>query len=225
MRRLGTLVIALLLATAAAAGAGDKIKWSKSKKLEYVSADEAPASLSDDQYKVGLRYTVSWQPYTNPYIYSFDVTYYSWELFAAGINVRRNLGRCVGEEYDKEVKTECNLHRKYLTFDVVMVVKHQSFYDESGEGYWKFCLLCEGEEREPINVRYFAYPPDSWYFCGYIIQFIPSRWLHYTHAFKAVFENPNWNEAEKRAEPPRSIKLVVSGEEATRGFEWRFKEE
>ncbi len=225
MRRLLTLLIALLLATAAAAGTGDKIKWSKSKKIEYVSPDEDPSCLSDDCHKVGLRYTVSWQPYTEPYIYSVDVTYYSWELFAAGINVRRNLGQCVGEDYEKEVKTERNLHRKYLNFDVVMVIKSQSFYDESGEGYWKFCLLCAGEEREPINVRYFAYPPDSWYFGGYIIQFVPPRWLHYTHAFKVIFENPDWNEAEKRAEHPRSIKLVVSGEEAARGFEWRFKED
>jgi hypothetical protein len=225
MWKLVALLAVFMLAAAAAAGAGDKIKWSKSKKIEYVSPDEDSSSLSDDCHNVGLRYTVSWQPYTEPYIYSVDVTYYSWELFAAGINVRRNLGQCVGEDYETEVNTERNLHRKYLTFDVVMVIKSQSFYDESGKGYWKFYLMCGDEELEPINVQYFAYPPDSWYFGGYMIQFVPSRWLHYTHAFKAIFENPYWNEAEKRAEPPPSLKLVVSGEEATRGFEWRFKED
>ncbi len=225
MRRLGTLLTVLLLATAAAAGAGDSVKWSKSKKLEYVSAEEDPAGLSDDRYKVGLRYTVSWQPYTHNQIYSVDVTYYSWELFAAGVNVRRNLDQCVGAAYEKKVTKERTLHRKYLTFDVVIVVRHGSFYDESGEGYWRFYLLYEGEELEPINVQYSACAPDSWYFPPYVIQFIPAHYLHYTHAFKAVFENPFWNQAEKKAEPPPYIKLVVSGEEATRGFEWRFKQD
>ena|GEM_PF-3247643 len=225
MRRLGTLLTALLLATAAAAGAGDNIKWERSKKLEYVSPEEDPAGLSDDRYKVGLRYTVSWHPYTHNQIYSVDVTYYSWELFAAGINVRRNLGQCTGAAYEKKVATERTLHCKYLTFDVVIVVRHRSFYYESGEGYWRFYLLHEGEELEPINVQYSACPPDSWYFHPYFIQFIPADCLHYTHAFKAVFENPCWNRAEKKAKAPPYIKVVVAGEEATRGFEWRFKQD
>ncbi len=39
--------------------------------------------------------------------------------------------------------------------------------------------------------------------------------------FKIVFDNP-YAEAERS---PSSLKLVVAGEKATRGFEWRFKQD
>lgn len=230
MRTLGALFLALLLATAAAAGAGYSIKWSKSKKIAYVSPDEDPARFDGNLSDYFERYTITWGPYTNNEIDFMTATYQAWPYFASFISRRLRMGEISSEVYEQAVRKERGLHKKYLTFTVTMKIKYEGFWEIATVEYWRFYIPTGNGEVEPIAVkRVELIGGDAITGISEIADYSPVQHKLYLYGgprttertFKVVFDNP-YADGERF---PSSLKLVVASEKATRGFEWRFKEE
>ncbi len=229
MRKVATLLAVFLLATAAAAGAGDNVNWSKSKKIEYVSPDEDPAQfdkLFSDYFE---RYTITWGPYTNNEIDFITATYQAWPYFASYANQRLRMGQVSTQTYEEGVRKEREFQKKHLTFTVTMNIKYEGFWETATADYWRFYVPTESGDVEPKDIkRVELINPDAITGVSVIGDYSPiqHKLCFYggprvnERTFKIVFDNP-YAEAESF---PSTLKLVVASDKVAHGFEWEFKE-
>jgi hypothetical protein len=224
------VITILPLATAAAAGAGDKIKWSKSKKIEYISPDEDPAQFDKLYTDYFERYTITWGPYTNNEIDFMTATYQAWPYFASYANKRLRMGQVSTQTYEEGVRKEREFQKKHLTFTVTMKIKYDSFWETATADYWRFYIPVESGDVEPKDVnRVELLNPDAITGVSVIEDYSPIQHKLCLYGgprvnertFKIVFENP-YADAEHF---PSTLKLIVASDKVTRGFEWRFKED
>jgi hypothetical protein len=220
VRRLIALFIALLLATAAAAGAGDDIKWCKSKKITYYSPATNPSQFGKNTTHIAKKYRLTWSPYFNNNLDHIAVRWSGWEWFATKLNSALEHGNLPLKEYEKGIAEGRGKREKYLIFEVTVAAKTEEFYKLATEDYWEFRIITGEGELKPIGVegkgalrgKTFASEIGSVGASTYITDKL------YCNDFTVYFENPY------KDTTPETLKFVISGEEIKRGFEWRFKE-
>lgn len=238
MRRPVTVLTALLLATAAAAGAGDNIKWVRSALIPCFPLD-ADVRASEDEFAAVLaRYTLSWESArSNAAIGHVAALLYGWEVHCARLRseaAEKQIPAFVVQAKAEEART---LFENVLVFFVAVAARDEADANLADPSRWEIYLLCNGTPQNPA----FIGEPDA-AFRDITVRPIslqtaprtPGGAASKTHPppgnvetdenaayraiYKVAFDNP-WGDA-----PRGSVKLVVAGEKARRGFEWRFRE-
>lgn len=222
MRNLVAVMTVLTIAAAGAVGAGDDIKWSKSKKIEYVSTDDDPAPFDKTAEDYINKYYVSWAPYTNNLIDRIQIYYYGWDFLCGKLNYQLRTGEITAAEYESEVRKQRKLCRKYLKFEIRIRFKNEDFYERADEDYWRMYVRGPGGEREVISCE--AESALEGELQTYIVGstsvgMVPAGDYYFERYFTVMFENP-YADIEG---PPPSLQLVMECDECRRGFEWRFK--
>jgi hypothetical protein len=229
-RRSITLLTALLLATALAAGAGDN-KWSKSGELEYFPLTNTFRDVKIKEDKAQDKYTVSWYPLTrmNP-VEFIDVTYISWELYCAALKTRTLEGKILETKADIINAEARESFLDLALFTVAVSVNDSSLDDLLLPENWTAVAEVEGEFVETtVSGRYSVIPMATLYIFAMrntttISESIGEYWfirepIPQVTTFFVSFKPPeNW-------EPCKGMKLILSSKDVARGFEWRFKED
>ncbi len=239
MRRLGTLLTALLLATAAAAGAGDNIKWERSGLIPCFTLD-VDVTSSDDEFAAVLeRYTLSWDSARrNAAVGHFGALFYGWEVHCARLRrdaARKQIPAFVLKAKAEEARTQ---FESLLIFFVAVAARDEADANLADPSRWEISLLWNGAKQNPAFLgeldaafRDITVTPISLVTAPGTFGDAesknppPADYLELEGAaahrkiYKAAFDNP-WKGA-----PRGSLKLVITGERFRRGFEWRFKEE
>jgi hypothetical protein len=239
MRRSVTLLIALLLATAAAAGAGDNVKWERSALIPCFTLDADVASSDDESAAVLQRYTLSWDSARrNAAVGHVGALFYGWEVHCA--RLRREAAQKQIPDFVLQAKAEeaRALFERLLFFFVTVAVRDEADANLADPSRWEIYLLRDGVKQNPT----FLGEPDA-AFRDITVRPISVRTAPgtlgdpvnktpppagtretdetaaYRKIYKVAFDNP-WEDA-----PRGSMKLVITGEKFRRGFEWRFVEE
>ncbi len=232
MRRLGTLVIALLLATAAAAGAGDNIKWERSPKLKHFPLSGDPGSVPCGIEETVSRYLITWAPAWRQELDHIEVLFYSWELHCS--RLKSGLASRKMEASAVKIKTEQarNVFKNLLIFYVTVSAKSEEYADLADESLWNVYLERDGQKQEPI---FFKINEDSSLDLT-LLRIHETRHFNladfgewtlidkvetekfYRKTYRIAFENPYGDS------PRDNVRLVIACDKARRGFEWRFKE-
>jgi hypothetical protein len=238
VRRLVTVLTALLLATALAAGAGDNVKWVRSALLPCFSVDADVAASDDDFAAVLARYTLGWKSSRrNAAIGHVAALFYGWEVYCA--RLRREAAEKGAPAYVVQAKAEeeRKLFARALVFFVAVAARDEADANLADPSRWEIYLLWDGARQNP---NFLGEPEAA--LRDIIVRPISTHDAHgtpggaraktrpppadldagengaYRKIYKVAFDNP-WGEA-----PRGSVKLVVACEKARRGFEWRFKE-
>ena len=239
MRRCVRLLITPLLAAAAAAGAGDDIKWERSAPIPCFALD-ADVSASDDEFASVLeRYVLSWDSARrNAAVGHVGAVFYGWEVHCA--RLRRDAAAKQIPAFALRTKAEKarEVFGRLLIFFVAVAARYKPDANLTDPSRWEVYLVCDGErlnptflgepdaalrdiEVVPISVRTAPGTLD-----GAAGQYRPPAGnletpgnSIYRKIYKVAFDNP-WGAA-----PRGSVELVIASEKARRGFEWRFKEE
>ncbi len=229
----------LPLATAAAAGAGDNVKWTRSAQLPCVALDVDAVAGNDDCAAVLARYTVSWKSSRrNAAIGHVVALFYGWEVYCARLRkdaAEKDISAFVVQAKAEEAR---KLFAKALVFFVAVAARDEADANLADPSRWEIYLLVDGARQMPTYLG----EPDA-AFRDIIVRPISLHDAHgtpggapakprpppgefdadengaYRRIYKVAFDNP-WGDA-----PRGSVKLVVAGEKARRGFEWRFKED
>ena len=214
------MFIALPLATALAAGAGDDIKWSKSKGITYYPASVDPSQLGSSTTHIADKYRLTWSPYFNKDLDHIAVRWSSWEWHATRLNSALDHSNLPPKEYEKGIAEGREKRDKFLIFEVTVAAKTEDFYHLATEDYWTFKLKTGEGELEPYGVegkgalrgKTFTSEVGSAGASTYIAEKL------YCNDFTVYFENPY------KDITPEALKFVIAGGDIKRGFEWRFKE-
>ncbi len=239
MRRFVTVITTLPLATAAAAGAGDDVRWEQSAPLPCVALDVDAVANKEECAAVLARYTLSWKSSRrNAAIGHVGALFYGWEVHCARLRseaaekgVPAFVVRAKAEEARK-------LFERALVFFVAVAARDEADANLADPSRWEIYLLVNGAKQNPA----FLGEPDA-AFRDIVVRPISRHDAHgtpggarsktrpppadldaaengaYRAIYKVAFDNP-WGDA-----PRGSVKLVVACEKARRGFEWRFAEE
>jgi len=210
----------LLLAAAAAAEAGGKIKWEKSKEITYYPPATEPGEFGHDTTHIADKYRLAWSPYFNNDLDHILVRWSSWEWVATRNNSALEYGNLPRAEYDKVIAEERALREKYFIFQVTVAAKTEKFYREATAEYWEFRLLTEEGEVEPFGVQGKGSLSGKGFTTtlGAVSSDTIITDKLYENSFTVYFERP----AEDVA--ATGLKFVIRGGDINRGFEWRFKE-
>ena len=238
MRGLFKLLSVLLLATAAAAGAGDDVK-ERSASIPCLALD-ADVAASDDEFAAVLkRYVLRWDSLRrNAPIGHVGAVFYGWEVHCA--RLRRDAAAKQIPAFALRTKAEeaRKVFGRLLIFFVAVAARYEPDANLADPSRWEVYLLYNGERRNPN----FLGEPDAAFRDIKVVPISlqtapgtldgaagktrpPAGNLEtfgnpiYRKIYKVAFDNP-WGAA-----PRGSVKLVVAGEKCRRGFEWRFKEE
>ena len=220
----------LLLATAAAAGAGGN-KWSKSKELAYFPLTNTFRDVKIKEDKAQDKYTVSWYPLTrmNP-VEFIDVTYISWELYCAALKTRILEGEVLETNADKINAEARESFVNLALFTVAVSVNDSSLEDLLLPENWTAVAEVEGQFVETtVSGRYSVIPKATLSIfamrhettlSGYRGEywFIREPIPQVTTFFVSFKPPENWD-------PCNGMKLILSSKDVARGFEWRFEEE
>jgi hypothetical protein len=239
VRRSITLIAILPLATAAAAGAGDNVKWVRSALLPCFSVDADVAASDDDFAAAFERYALSWDSARRgAAVGHVGALFYGWEVHCA--RLRRNAARKQMPAFALRAKAEeaRPLFEKLLFFFVAVAARDEADANLADPSRWEVYLIFDGAKQRPT---YLGEPDAS--FRDITVMPIslhaapgtPGERAHKRppppgnleadengacrKIYKVAFDNP-WGGA-----PGGSVKLVIAGEKARRGFEWRFEEE
>ena len=239
MRRSIKVLTILLLATAAAAGAGDNVKWERSALMPCFTLDVDVAASDDELTAVLERYTLSWDSARrNAPVGHVGALFYGWEVHCARLRkdaAREQIPAVVLE--DKAEKARA-LFENVLVFFVAVGVRDEAAANLADPSRWEVYLLRGGVKQNPtylgepdaafrdITVRPISLGTAGGTF-GDAANKKPLRAdtrdadeiAAYRKIYKVAFDNP-WGDA-----PRGSVKLIIAGEKFRRGFEWRFKEE
>ncbi len=239
MRRLLTLLTALPLATAAAAGAGDNVKWTRSAPLPCVALDADVAASDDECAAVLARYTLSWESARRgAAIGHVGALFYGWKVHCA--RLRRDAARKQVPAFVLQAKVEeaRKLFERALVFFVAVAARDEADANLADPSRWEIYLIFDGAKQRPTYLgepdaafRDITVEPISLHGApgtpgerGYKRPPPPGNVEPGENAacrkiYKVAFDNP-WGDA-----PRGSVKLVIAGEKCQRGFEWRFEEE
>jgi len=221
MRRSVTLLTALLLATAAAAGAGDNIKWKRSKKLKTVPPTFDVSEFGSDVELMGRAYMLDWAPYADRNIDFVHATYYGWEVYAVTMNNDVRKRALTKEGLPAKAEAARRDFEDYVLFLVKIRIKNEEFYETTGDQYWKFYSPTSNGDVEPARIDCNSYKKSitAAIVFGAPAVSAPGPDYRWYREYKVYFDKA------ALGEEPETRKLVVTGGEINRGFEWRFKEE
>ncbi|MEE8640585.1 MAG: hypothetical protein V3T41_09275 [bacterium] len=221
MRRLVTVLTALLLATAAAAGAGDNIKWKRAKNLEYASPDEPLGGFTEDFDKIVERNTLKWLASHGSDFNYIRATYVDWRLFCTHLQAQAQagiIGRGNIEDAAEKAREE---YEGKFQFLVAVTNRRIEWARLTNKDFWEVYLEVDGEKIAPVKME----PLDDGrktsarIFTDLSGHHPGAIYAYANRTYKLTFDAP---QPELR---PRNLKLVLLCEKARRGFEWRFKEE
>jgi len=221
----------LLLATAAAAGAGDNVKWSKSKKIEYFPYENTFRDVNIGEEKVQDKYMVSWYPVTrmNP-VEFVDVTYISWEMYCVALKTHISEGKISENEAEGMATEDKDKFLNLAVFAVAVSVNDSSMFDLLEPGNWTAEAEVGGSVRETtVSNRLSFGLPALFFSAGTSNEVTFSGWRSLTwHIwgytlpvatfFVAFKPEENWN-------PKSGMKLILRCNDVTRGFQWRFEQD
>ena len=216
MRRSISVITILLLATAAAAGAG--IKWTRAKDLEYHSPETDPNSYVSSKDEYNDMYMIIWKNSNwGADIGGMAALYVDWSVF------RVNHRSLTGKRQWKKVDVEAwrgKFERNYY-FMVVISASDKPESRLSNRLAWTVYLEADGNRLEPEAITPVAgAESESSQTMTYIgAPSLSNKFLYFNNGYFVKFVKM---EAEAK---PRNLKLVITGDKATRGFEWRFVEE
>jgi hypothetical protein len=221
MRNITKILIVLTLAAAGAAGAGDKIKWKRSKELNFVGPDEPYGKTEDGFEKLSEVYTLTWKASRGSKLGFIQARFYGWDLYCANLESLIEQGKLEESALESEVEKSKELFREKLIFYVTVGATEANYARLSNHNIWDIHLEANAEERAPVKLEPVENPVVG------TIRIESSRssplniftqvFIHRSYVLE--FENP-YNDSR-----PLNIRLVLSCDECRRGFEWRFKEE
>jgi hypothetical protein len=221
MKSVVTVLVILLLAAAGAAGAGDNIKWKRSKELNFVGPDELYGKTEDGFEKLTEAYTLTWKASRGSKLGFIQARFFGWDLYCANLESLIEKGKLEASALESEVEKSRELFREKLIFYVTAGATEANYARLSNHNIWDIYLEVDGEERPPVKLEPVENPVVG------TIRIESSRsdplniftqvFIH--RSYVVEFENP-YNESR-----PPHIRLVMSCDECRRGFEWRFKEE
>ena len=239
MRRLIRVLTVIPLATAAAAGAGDDIKWERSAPIPCFALDASVASSDEEFAAVLERYTISWDAARrNVAVGHVGSLFYGWEVHCARLRKNATQNQLPALTLKKQAEKARALFEKVLVFFVAVGARDEADANLCDPSRWEIYLLRDGEKQRP---RFLGEPDAA--FRDIIVRPIsfsisgrdfgdaarkkppPAEYVEsdestaYRKIYKIAFDNP-WEGA-----PQGNVKLVVAGEKVRRGFEWRFKKE
>ena len=242
MRRSVSVVIALLLATAAAAGAGDNIKWERSAEIAYIElARDGPAAGGDYDEEV-KEYSIAWLPVVGkPEIDFIEATYYGWGLHCSRLKGGVADGKFSDWAFLYEVEKSKVDFRNFIFFYVTISARTQSDANLSNDTVWEIYLEWGDEKLSPVLIKAdedaaptalvpyvidAAIPPAKAVkrkFTAEVLKHVRAgeycEPVRYLETYKIAFVN-------FYGEPPRgNLRLVIKAYKARCGFEWRFVEE
>jgi hypothetical protein len=215
MRRLGTLVIALLLATAAAAG----VKWTRTDELPFATPLVKEALLTQDLRAATQKYLLSWESHKDLEYLRIDAIMFSWEIRYKWLLLQLEKGELDYDEYRGTLDKARTEALKYIDVVITAVADKETHARLSNREYWDIYLDVNGQNVAPLKIEF---DRDS---AKALLAFEDFGFGYYSPAiyFKKTyllrFENP------KPGLNPGSVKLVLSSERCRRGFEWRFKQD
>jgi hypothetical protein len=239
VRRLVTVLTMLPLATALAAGAGDNVKWTRSAPLPCVALDVDAVARDEECAAVLARYTLGWESARrSAAIGHVGALFYGWEVHCARLRSEAAGKGIPAFVVQAKAEKARKLFAKALIFFVAVAARDEADANLADPSRWEVYLLVDGGRQRPTYLG----EPDA-AFRDIIVRPISLHDAHgtpggapskprpppgefdadengaYRKIYKVAFDNP-WGDA-----PRGSVKLVVAGEKARRGFEWRFKEE
>ncbi len=222
MRRSITLIAILLLATAAAAGAGDNIKWKRSKKLEFVPINSNTEGISDNYEKTSSKYSLKWTPFGHHKIGFIQVVFHNWEVYVSDLKAQAKAGKIDANTLPAAVAKGIDVYRPYFTFYVSVntFVPLYSFLVEGGP--WTIYLIdpVSGTHIPPVIIEQVG---DSLFGVFEVGSAYGGSGMLISAAtqttYKVVFPY-----ADASLCYP-SLKLVLTCDLCRRGFEWRFVDE
>ena len=221
MRSLVSVLTILLLATAAAAGAGDKVKWKRSKEIDFVKAEDRIEIAAADFEKLTEDYTLTWKASRGSKLGFIEARFFGWDLYCANMKSLVEKGQLERSALEPEVEKSRALFREKLLFYVTVGATQEKFARLSNRNFWDIYLVVDDEKASPLKLEPVENPVigtvqlDS--SGGDPLNIFAQVFVHRSYVIE--FENPY---TESR---PPNIQLVFSCEECTRGFEWRFEEE
>ncbi len=218
MRRSGTLLITLLLATAAAAGAGDNIKWKRSEALPFfLPSDELP--IESDLDTILDRYTLKAGGGWFQDIREIEATFVPWEFTYYGLRAQRDKGELTNDEFEEVLEEVAAGVNQILCFQVIIRGEENMEARLQYKKYWEIYLVVGGDRIEPQIIRPIGMKHDTEVFRYLDAGGKTEETALKEKAYAVYFENPY------RGAPSESLKLAILGKKFRRGFEWRFVEE
>jgi hypothetical protein len=218
MKSVVAVLVILLLAAAGAAGAGDDIKWKRSKGLEYHSPETNPLSYGDVQRELVKKCAMEWTASTwGADVAQMVVVYVDWGLFYG--NYRSLTEKRRWKEVDVDSWREAFGQNYYFLAAISARDKPESRL--SNRTVWEVVVEIDGREVAPDKVR----PVEGGDFettqtITYIgAPSLSNKFRYFTSIYVVEIAKPDPNAI------PRNLKLMILGNECRRGFEWRFEEE
>ncbi|UCH78868.1 MAG: hypothetical protein JSU81_02660 [Candidatus Coatesbacteria bacterium] len=239
MRKVGTLVAAVLLA--AAAGAGEGVSWKRSDEIPFVPLTEDASAASAEYDDVCENYSVSWMSVLPGSEIDFiEATFYGWGLHCSRLKKAVADGKVKESELPAEAEKAKSVFRNFLIFYVTISARERADADLADPDRWTVYLEREGTQLAPAVIDVDKNAPRKVMVRELHDAVIPEKYAGKTKftaeelrdirvldsqdivwcrkTFKIAFVNPY-------REPPReNLRLVITGEKAQHGFEWRFKE-
>jgi hypothetical protein len=221
MRRLGTLLTALLLAAAAAAGAGDDIKWKRSKDLTYVAPDADAGPFAGEFEELSREYTLTWRKRPGDYVFLVEARYYGWDLFCANLHNLAREGKFEPSELQKRADESRDYFRDNLVFYVTVGAERVSEARLSNRMFWTIYADAGREKLEPEAVEPVENPVVAELTLSSWSTFSPTIevGIYPYKSYVVRFANPYRNTR------PEAVRLVLTSKDCRRGFEWRFKQD
>lgn len=214
------LAVALLLAAALAAAGGDEIKWTRSKALTYVPPDAAEETVTKDLEDLSKIYTLDYTGSSTADIAYLRITYYSWDLYYAGLKSLREQKKLDDETFKKAVTEARETLSRKNVFYVTVGANDPDLKRLSNKLVWEIYGLNGDLKTQPSSIERVE---NSHLGTIYSTRFIGSG----TTTLKNIILNTYYI-IELPTAPndiqPESVRLVLVSEKFKRGFEWRFKQ-
>lgn len=228
-----------LIAAAAAAGAGDDIGWERSALIPCFALD-TEVTASDHEFAAVLeRYALSWDSARrNAAVGHIGAVFYGWEVHCARLRRDAAANGIPAAELRNKSERARGLFGELLIFFIAVAARYAPDTNLNDPTRWSVYLLYNGEFRNPS----FLGEPDAAFrdikVVPISLRTVPGTLggtapkTRVPHGYPETSENPPYRKVLKVAfdnpwegTPRGSVKLVVAGKKACRGFEWRFEEE
>jgi hypothetical protein len=240
MRKVGVFITAVML-VAASAGAEEGVTWKRSGEIPFVPLTEDASAASAEYDDVCEKYTVSWMAVLPGSEINFiEATFYGWGLHCSRLKKAVADGKVKESELPAETEKAKSVFRNFLIFYVTISARERADTDLADPDRWTVYLEREGRQLEPALINVDKNAPRTVVVRELHDAVIPKKYAGKTKftaaelhdirvlesedivwrrkTFKIAFVNPY-------RDPPReNLRLVITGEKARRGFEWRFKE-
>ena len=218
MRRLVSVLTILLLATAAAAGAGDDIKWKRSKDLTFV-VPGGEATTSCEFNELARKYTLSWENYRADEVYAVEATYIGWDVVYTVLSISLAGGIIDEDEFNNELENERERFRNNIIFTVSVLADSDKHARLSNRLYWEVYLADGGKKIPAAEIEFSESAFEEALLRALYEAGLGGLIIRSKKKYVVTFAKPYAGSV------PTSLKLVVLCDDCRRGFEWRFKQD